>query len=270
MSQIVFDTPRRPKPSTRPARRNVCTSEGGSPSEPRRHGHLVTRALPGPPATVPLLVAGTHGVHHRVREAKLLGKGLRQFGVHCDHAIHLAVPRDHELEPHPEATQRWVAGAQTRHPRNRSPQSEPVLELGGLQGEVVAEPLGLLVCIRVAPDVDHQRRVVDDRPGLFVEPHPIRHPQRDQALTQHVLHRLPEPEVDSERPRGHELGKANWLGARFAGHRRRLLGGPVPRKRAATTSEHRVLAGGDALEAPNDVEVTGSCALSPDALETPA
>src|SRR5262249_5527922 len=36
-------------------------------------------------------------------------------------------------------------------------------------------------------------------------------PERDPALAQDVLHRLPEPEVDAERQRGHQLCKADLL-----------------------------------------------------------
>lgn len=61
----------------------------------------------------------------------------------------------------------------------------------------------------MAADVDDQRGVVDDRALLVVEPDPLRHPQRDQALAQHVLHRLAEAEVDAERERGDELGQAD-------------------------------------------------------------
>ena len=57
----------------------------------------------------------------------------------------------------------------------------------------------------MAADVDEQRGVVDDRSLLLVEPDPLGEPQRDQALAQHVLHRLAEAEVDAERQRRDEL-----------------------------------------------------------------
>ena len=80
-----------------------------------------------------------------------------------------------------------------------------VVVLDRLQGDVVAEPLRLLVGVRVAADVDEQRGVVDDGALLLVEPERLGQPQRDQALPQHVLHRLPEAEVDAERERGDQL-----------------------------------------------------------------
>jgi hypothetical protein len=80
-----------------------------------------------------------------------------------------------------------------------------VVVLDRLQGDVVAEPLGLLVGVGVAADVDEQSGVVDGRALLFVEPDSLGQSQRDQALPQDVLHRLPETEVYAERERGHQL-----------------------------------------------------------------
>jgi hypothetical protein len=47
---------------------------------------------------------------------------------------------------------------------------------------------------------------------LVVESNPLREPQRDHALTQHVLHRLPEAKVDAERKRSDELGQPHAHG----------------------------------------------------------
>ena len=43
-----------------------------------------------------------------------------------------------------------------------------VVVLAGLELDVVAEPLGLLVRVDVAADVDQQGRVVHDRPLVIV------------------------------------------------------------------------------------------------------
>ena len=42
---------------------------------------------------------------------------------------------------------------------------------------------------------------------LVVESDPLREPQRDHALTQNMLHRLPETEVDAERERSDEAAR---------------------------------------------------------------
>jgi hypothetical protein len=114
---------------------------------------------------------------------------------------------DRERQPHPEPVQRRVAApAQQPHRRHRAARIvQLVLVLVGLDGEVVPEPLGLLVRVGVTADVHEQRRVVDDDLVLVGQPELICEPEGDQALAEHVLHRLPEPEVDPEGQRGHEL-----------------------------------------------------------------
>ena len=117
--------------------------------------------------------------------------------------------------------QRRVAGADPPHSRHRSTQAaELVFVLVGLQADVVAEPLRLLVRIGMAADVDQQRRVVDRCPGFLIEADPLSHPQCDQALAQHVLHRLPEAEIDPQRQRGDKLGEPNVRPIRCPVHTR--------------------------------------------------
>ena len=56
--------------------------------------------------------------------------------------------------------------------------------------------------------VDEQRRVVDGRPRLLVEADPLGQPQRDEALPQHVLHRLAKAEVHAQRQCWDDFGQA--------------------------------------------------------------
>ena len=84
-----------------------------------------------------------------------------------------------------------MPAAEVAEPGRRHAQAARlVVELDRLRGEVVAEPLRLLVRVGVAPDVDQQRGVVDVGALLLVEAELLREAQRDQALAQHVLHRL--------------------------------------------------------------------------------
>src|SRR6266567_2377842 len=73
----------------------------------------------------------------------------------------------------------------------------------------------------MAADIHQQRRVVDDDALALIEAGALGEAQRDQTLAQDVLHRLPEPEIDAQRKRRHQLGQA-YLRAvprRFVGHR---------------------------------------------------
>ncbi len=131
---------------------------------------------------------------------------------------------DGELEPDPEAVQRRLAGAQTPHGRAAIERAlvSSWSYLIGLQPDVVAEPLRLLVRVGVAADVDEQRGVVDDRPLLLVEPDALGEPERDQALAEDMLHRLPEAEIDPERERGDELRQPDLRATSLARHPARL------------------------------------------------
>jgi hypothetical protein len=61
------------------------------------------------------------------------------------------------------------------------------------------------VRVGVTPDPDQQRRVIDDRSLGVIKAAPLRDPQSDQALAQHVLHRLTETKIDPQRQRRYEL-----------------------------------------------------------------
>ena len=82
----------------------------------------------------------------------------------------------------------------------------------------------------MTPDVDEQRGVVDVRSPLLVEPDPLGQPQRDQALPQHVLHRLPEAEIHAERQRGDELRQPDVRTIGPLGHSAETIR-PAPRRR---------------------------------------
>ena len=135
---------------------------------------------------------------HLVGEPELLRERPRHTRVMLDHPVHLPVARDQEFETEPEAVQGRVAGAEEPDSRGSHPPAlHVVLVLDRLRGDVVAEPLGLLVSVGMAADVDEEGGVVDDRPLLLVKPEPLGQPHRDQALAQDVLHRLPEAVIDS-------------------------------------------------------------------------
>ena len=115
-----------------------------------------------------------------------------------------------KLESNAKAMQGRVAAAdETKRRRGGANSTVLVVVLARLERDVVAEPLRLFMRVGVTADIDEERGVVDDRPPFFVEPDAVTQAQRDHALTQHVLHRLSETEVDSERQGRHELRQAH-------------------------------------------------------------
>ena len=78
-----------------------------------------------------------------------------------------------------------------------------------LQRQVVAEPLRLLIRIGVTANPREQTRVVQRPAFAIVEPEPLRKTQRDQARTDHVLHRLPQPEIRPKRQQRDQLRETN-------------------------------------------------------------
>ena len=194
--------PRRRRPGARPRRtRASCASRAAtgiaSPCE------LARPALARPTARRPRRRASSTVVG----QLELLGRACRAIAAWW--SIMSSTSRWPETANSSPIRKRCSGGlpAPSRRIAAAAARTLPqlVVVLAGLQRDVVAEPLRLLVGVGVAADVDEQRGVVDGRALLLVEPEPLGEPQRDQALAQDVLHRLPEAEVDAERQRRDEL-----------------------------------------------------------------
>ena len=174
--------------------------------KPRGDGDVVSLQVAGPPLPVPLLVRGRQRVEHLYVQVELVAQPPRHLRMVRDHVVDVAVTGDHELQPDAEPSQERVSRAELSDPGGGAANAVHRLGvLGGLQLDVVAEPLGLLVGIGMTSDVDEQRGVVDDRSIDVLEADPLREPERDQALPKDVLQRLSEPEVDAERERRDEF-----------------------------------------------------------------
>jgi hypothetical protein len=145
----------------------------------------------------------------------------------ADHVGDLLVAGQGELERDAKAMGPCVPGPQSSQSRGRLAQAVGlVVVLVGLQPDVVAEPLRLLMSVGMAPDADQQRGVIHIRSTLVVEPDPLGQSQRDQALPQDVFHRLPEAEIYSERRRGDEFRQPDVRTIGPLGHRPRLADPP--------------------------------------------
>ena len=78
----------------------------------------------------------------------------------------------------------------------------------GAQRKIVAELVRQLVGVRRAADPGQHRHVVHGGALRLVQTQPLREPQSDPALPQHMLLRQPEAEIGRQRPGGDQLGQA--------------------------------------------------------------
>jgi hypothetical protein len=67
--------------------------------------------------------------------------------------------------------------------------------LAGFQGDIVAEPLRLLMRVGMTPNVDQQCDVVERHPVPVIQPGMVSQPRRDQALAQDVFRWLAEAQI---------------------------------------------------------------------------
>ena len=183
-----------------------------------------------PAAPVPLLVRRADPLAHHAGQVELLGQRPGQPRVLGDHPVELAMPGESELQPDPEPVQRRVARADQPHGRQQAAHAAQLVRvLARLERDVVAEPLRLLVRVGMTADVDQQGGVVDRHPLLLAETRVVGQPQRDQALAQHVLHRLAEPQVHAERQRRDQLRQPGARSAGAPSHQASLtFGDPAP------------------------------------------
>jgi hypothetical protein len=135
------------------------------------------------------------------------------------------VPGQGEFQPDAEPVQRRVPGPDQPDGGQRPAHAaQPVPVLAGFEGDVVAEPFGLLMRVGVTPDVDQQRGVVHRRPVWLTQSRLIGQPQRDQALAQDMLHRLAKPQVHAQRQRRDQLGQPDSRLASHPSHQPSLTG----------------------------------------------
>ena len=145
----------------------------GDMGNPGGERDVFSLELSRPAASVPALVCRADGRDDLARQGELFGHRSRDGRVVRDHAVDLAVTGERKRQPEPKSVQRRVAGSQEPHPGGGHAHAPRlVVVLDRLQRDVVPEPLGLLVGVGVAADVDEQRGVVDDRTLFFSSPSP--------------------------------------------------------------------------------------------------
>jgi peptidylprolyl isomerase len=204
---------------------------------PCRSRNGVASALSRPALAVPLLVRASDRFDDDRWQPELFRECAREPSVLSDHPVDFPVTSEQELEADSEPMGGRVACADQANARDRASQAAHlVLVLAGLHGDVVAEPLGLLVRIRVTADVHEQRRVVDADALVVGEVEKLGEAERDQALPEHVLHGLAEAQIDAERERRDQLRHANLPRPLAACHRRSIPSNRRGRSEAAMDS----------------------------------
>ena len=151
-----------------------------------------------------------------------------------------------------QARQQRLAAADVGQQEALVRQPGPVDEVrAAAHGDVVAEPPRVLVGVGMTADPHDQRRVVDAIALGRRETQAVGDPRRDQRRPQHVLGRLPQPEVDGHRQRRQHLRACRKVWRRRSGghvpilrcRHRRVSGigqdGPPSRCRATSNASNR-------------------------------
>ena len=181
----------------------------GEVHEPRGDEDLVALQPLGHAAAVPAL----EGLLDRVadeaveRSRSIMSSDARQWFSSIDSASRLPWPRNDGRRP----TRRRSGKPAAEMPEHEHRPRSRVREIGpaevALQHHLVPEPLRLLVGIDVAADPRDQGAEVDGLALAAREADPVGERQRDQALPQHMLHRLAHPQVDAEGQDAEQLGQ---------------------------------------------------------------
>ena len=157
--------------------------EFGQLRDPRRDRHRAGLQRAGPAAPIPLLVRRADRLAHLAGKVKLFSQRPGQPRMLGNHAVQRAMPGQGELESDPEPVQRRVARTDQPHGgQHRTEAAQFVNVFAGFEGDIVAEPFGLLMGVSVTADIDQQRRVIHRRPVRAFQARTVSEPQGDQAL----------------------------------------------------------------------------------------
>jgi hypothetical protein len=168
--------------------------------------HALRRAFAIPP-----LEGLLDAVPHRLGHAELRHEVVRRPPVVLEHGLGVLVAAAEESQPHPRPVEDRLVRRQVpeHEPHTRHCAREVEEADVGLEGQLVAKPLRLLVRVDVAADPSQERRVVHDLAVGLVEAHALGQAQGDKALAQHVLHGLAHPEVGRQRQHRQQLSQSS-------------------------------------------------------------
>jgi hypothetical protein len=182
----------------------------GELHDPHRRADRLAREPPGVSSAIPAFEHLAKRVAHRLAQPEASCQISRDHAVRATHRLDRAAACDEELERGPRPPRRRVTGADVSHdePRLFDPD-----QIGGVvvraRGDVIAEPPGLLERVRTAAHPRQQGNVVHDRAIGLAQPEALAQPQCEHAHPQHVLHRLTQPQVGTQRQRGDQLGNTD-------------------------------------------------------------
>ena len=192
----------------------------GEVDHPRGHLDVVALQLERA-AAVPRLECLPEALANLLAQPQTLRQLVGGEVMVLEHVLQRTAPVAQKQNRDPTALERRparTANIPKREGRRRA-QPRHVMEPDiVLEPDVVAKPLGLLVGIGVTADPGEQTRVVEDAALALVQPETLRHPQRDQALTDHVLHRLAETQVGPQRQERDQLREPNPCALRRWSH----------------------------------------------------
>jgi hypothetical protein len=103
--------------------------------------------------------------------------------------------------PEPGPLNHGLASAEMAHHEQRPGRGRAEIDTPevSLERQVVAEPLRLLIGIHVAAHPGEQGCVIHDHTVGLIQAQALGEPQRNQALAQHMLHRLAHAQVGRQR-----------------------------------------------------------------------
>ena len=160
---------------------------------------------------VPALEGLLDAVANPLGQAQARGQRVSREPVVLQHRLGGPAAVTDEGHPEPGPLDRGPARAEVAEHEQRSGGRGGEIDAAdiGLERRVVAEPLRLLVGIDVTAHPGQQGRVVHDLPVGLIQAQPLGQPQRDQALAQHVLHRLAHAEIGRQRQDAEQFGQAD-------------------------------------------------------------
>ena len=187
----------------------VDLGDRGDVHEPDRQRQLLAARPAGDPLAVPAREDVQQRLLHLGAEPQPPRDRRRDLAVRRHRLGSVAPAGRHQRRGHPRPPQRRTPGADPAQQEADHRQAGEIDPMGvGAQREVVAELVRQLVRVGRAADPRQHRHVVHGGPLRLVQTQPLREPQRDPALTQHMLLRQPEAEIGRQRPGGDQLGQA--------------------------------------------------------------